>query len=153
MERSRLCLRWPLNSLFSFVLVGVLFACSVVPQKPEIKFVGVELAGFAVTEQRLIIKLAVRNPNDRELLIKALDFEVEANDQPFAKSHALRPVVVPPKDEAILELTAVGDLVTALQQRRLQRKNRTEKSAYRLFGTVQVDGLGTIPFNRNGAFP
>ncbi len=56
------------------------------------------------------------NPNDVEIPLTGLNFEVEVNGQPFARGVSNKPVTVPRLGEEILEVTAVSTLANVLRQ-------------------------------------
>lgn len=132
------------------LFLWVLNACSLVPKKPEISLLSVDLAEIGLTEQRFVLRLSAHNPNDMELSIKALDFDVELNDQPLAKAKGRNPFSIPPRGETLVTIDAVSDMAVVLKQLRAARKKNTERASYRVFGSVQLDGLGSIPFERRG---
>lgn len=139
-----------------WVLVFFLAACSGLgglSQKPEIGLASLELAEFGLFEQRFIMKLRIQNPNDVDLPINGMTFDVELNGQPFAKGLSDKAVTVPRMGEALLEVKATSNLGSVLRQLRELQKGGRDRADYRLFGRIGLDGLGSIPFDRRGDLP
>ena len=96
------------------------------------------------------LRLRVQNPNDVDLPIRGLTFDVELNGQPFAKGLSDQAVVVPRFGEAVLEVKATSNLGSVLRQLRELRESGRERVDYRMFGRITLDGLGSLPFERKG---
>lgn len=136
-----------------WLVLLLLAACAGVgglTQKPEISLAGLDLVGFGLFEQRFLLKLRIENPNDVDLSIKGLAFDVELNGLPFAKGLSDRAVTVPRLGEAVLEVRATSNLGSVLRQLRELQKAGRERVDYRIFGNIVVDGLGSVPFDRRG---
>ncbi len=135
------------------VLCAALAGCaslSGLTQKPEVTLAGLDLLELGLFEQRFALRLRVQNPNDVELPIRGLTFDVELNGQPFAKGLSDQAVVVPRFGEAVLEVKATSNLGSVLRQLRELRKSGRERVDYRMFGRITLDGLGSLPFERKG---
>lgn len=142
-----------MRRFFVYWLMIMLAGCaglSGLSQKPEVSLAGIELAEFKLFEQRFKMKLRIQNPNDVDLMLNGLTFDVDLGGQPFAKGLPERAVTVPRLGEAILEVQATSNLASVLKQLRELKKNGRERVDYRLSGRVDVDGYGSIPFDRRG---
>jgi LEA14-like dessication related protein len=135
------------TALLAVLLVG----CAARLQKPEISLAGVNLVGLGLVEQRLLLRLRVVNPNDVELPIKALDFELELNGRPFAKGASGSALVVAQHSEGLLEVDVRSRLGDVLRELREARSGG--QLAYRIHGRVELAGTGTVPFERSGQLP
>lgn len=136
-----------------WILVFFLAACSGLgglSQKPEISLAGLDLVELGLFEQRFVMKLRIRNPNDVDLPINGMTFDVELNGQAFAKGLSDRAVTVPRMGEALLEVKATSNLGSVLRQLRELQKGGRDRVDYRLFGRISLDGFGSIPFDRRG---
>lgn len=122
-------------------------------QKPEISLAGLDLVEFGLFEQRFAIRLRIRNPNDVDLPISGLAFDVELNGQHFATGVSDRAVTVPRLSEAVLEVTATSNLGSVLRQIRELQKCGRDRVDYRMAGRISLDGIGSIPFERKGDVP
>jgi LEA14-like dessication related protein len=83
---------------FALLAVAFLSACAGLAglaQKPEVSVAGLNLVQFGLFEQRFALKLRIQNPNDVELPINGLNFEIEINGQPFIKGLSDKSVTIP----------------------------------------------------------
>ena len=142
------------KNLLSWGLLPVcllLAGCASSWQKPDISLVDVQLAGGALFEQRLKLKLRVYNPNDREIPIEALHFQFLAGDKRFASGQSSHPVLIPGQGEALVEMDASMQLAGLV--RYLPELTRGDgKLHYRLRGNAEVKGYGQVPFDHPGEF-
>lgn len=136
--------------VFGIFVVALLSGCSGLSKKPEISLAGVDLVGLGLAEQRFVLKLRINNPNEVDLLVKALDFDLELEGQHFARGVSEQPVSVPRRGEAILEVKVVSRLSTVLKPLREARKDGRSQVAYRMYGNVELDGMRRYPFERKG---
>ncbi|MCM8596951.1 LEA type 2 family protein [Accumulibacter sp.] len=117
-------------------------------RKPEVSIAGLSLVQARLFEQRFALRLRISNPNDVDLPVNGLSFEVEINGQPFITGLSDKPVTVPRFGEAILEVMATSTAGSALKQlRELQKGGRID---YRISGRLQLSGIGALPFERRG---
>lgn len=130
------------------IVAALLAGCAGRLQKPEISLAGVELVGLGLVEQRLLLKLRISNPNDVDLPVKALSFDLELDGQPFAKGASEQPVRVPRQADALLEVKVVSRLGELLKPLRAARQNG--KLGYRVHGRVELEGSGSVAFDRSG---
>jgi LEA14-like dessication related protein len=128
-------------------------ACSGLSKAPEISLAGIDLLGFGLVEQRFVLRLAIRNPNDVELSVKDLSFELELDGNHFAKGSSETPLLVPQHGEAVLEVVSVSRLASVLKLMRDARKEGRERLVFRMYGSAEVAGLGRLPFERKGEIP
>ena len=118
--------------------------------KPEVSVAGLSLVQMGLFEQRFTLKLRIQNPNDVELRINGLSFEIELNGQSFITGLSDRGVTIPRFGEALLDVNATSTLGSALKQLRELQKGGRERIDYRIFGRLNASGMGTMPFERRG---
>lgn len=136
------------------IVAALLAGCAAPLQKPEISLAGVDLIGIGLVEQRLLLKLKISNPNDVDLPIKALSFDLDLDGQPFAKGASEQPVTVARQSEALLGVKVVSRLGDVLKPLRAARKNG--KLGYRVHGNVEFErseGSTSVAFDRSGEVP
>lgn len=141
------------KSLPIVVLALWLTACAGVfglAHKPEVSVAGLNLLQFGVFEQRFALRLRVQNPNDVELPIRGLSFDIQLNGQPFVRGVSDKTLTVPRYGEAVLDVAATSTLGNAVRQLRELQKAGQERIDYRLIGHLQLQGLGSLPFERRG---
>jgi len=143
--------------LFPLILGAVLSACTGIPrnlQTPEVSFVGLRAVEATVFEQRLEVRMKVRNPNDVALPVRGLDVDVELAGEPFAQGVSAREFVVPPRGEAEFDMNVTANAATALLK--IAGKDlKSDAIAYRLKGklSTKIGMLRTIPFDESGTLP
>ena len=133
------------------IVAALLGGCAAPLQKPEVSVAGVELLGIGLVEQRLLLKLNVSNPNDVDLPVKALSFDLDLDGQPFAKGASEQPVTIARHAEAQLDVKVVSRLGDVIRQLKAARQNG--KLGYRIHGRVELVGLPgptSAAFDRTG---
>ena len=76
----------------------------------------VDIKSLGVFEQHFDVGLRVNNPNDFDLTIEALDFELELNGRPFAKGLTHVTTLVPAASSSLLRVDAVTQSTNLIQQ-------------------------------------
>jgi LEA14-like dessication related protein len=117
---------------------------------PSVTLVHLELIEASLFEQRFAVRLRVLNPNNREIAIAGLRFEVEVNNQPFARGVSNRPVTLPPLGEALLDVTAVTGLAGLIRQIDEAIRGGSGDMAYRIKGLLVTDAHVSLPFDTGG---
>ncbi len=140
-------------------LAGVLWlsGCAGIPRDlktPEVSFVSLRAVEASVFEQRLEVRMKVRNPNDVELPVNGLDVDLELAGEPFARGVSAREFVVPALGEAEFDMNVTANAVTALLKI-VGGDRKTDEIDYRLKGklSTRLGLLRTIPFEETGSLP
>jgi len=147
-EVARLVL--PLSALL------VLAGCAGTPLGMEP--LNVTLSALSVVEpglleQRYAIRLRVQNPNPAEIQVSGLSFEIDLNDQTFARGVSNRPTTIPALGEALLDVEGVSTLEGLLRQVLEMQENPERPIRYRLRGKLYGGGSPIpIPFDHKGEF-
>lgn len=150
----RLPMRTTLIALLGCLAV---VACTGIPrdlQTPEVSFVSLRAVEASVFEQKLEVRLLVRNPNRIELPVNGLDIDVELAGEHFAHGTSAREFVIPAEGEAEFDMNVTANAASAL----LQIAGADLKSGqigYRLKGklSTRIGMLRTIPFEQAGELP
>lgn len=143
---TRRCfLRWVLGGALL-----LLSACCGMPEKPEITLAGVDLVAVGLAEQHFIVRLKVFNPNDCELSVDAVHFDLDLNERFLARGKARAQATLPRRGEAVLEIDTVSRFSDALAALGEMRKKSVTPLRYRLRGEIEVGGWGRWPFERRG---
>lgn len=128
-------------------LAFFLCACATQFAKPSVSLVGVDIESLGLFEQRFLIKLRVKNPNNLDIPVEGISFDVELNGRPFANGVSNVAVTIPRYGEAVLDIKASSSLASFLRQwRELEKAGRTGLD-YRVKGHLQVSGYGALPFD------
>lgn len=117
------------------------------PEPPQVQLAGVVLTQANLLEQSFIIKLQLSNPNDFELPIKGLLYQVDVNDQEFVHGSSLAEITLPAKGSAILEVDAKTNLQALARQ--LRGIKAAENARYRIRGEISTTNL-SLPFDHRG---
>lgn len=121
-------------------------------QAPDLSVVSMKLQSADLFEQRLLVRMKVQNPNDRELPIKAITYRIEVDQAQFAQGETNTPFTVPALGEAEFDVQVRANLAGALSKF-LSRKKDQDTLEYRLVGDVSLASgfLRRIPFDERGS--
>jgi LEA14-like dessication related protein len=144
--------------LLPLISALVLFGCASIPRNletPQISFVGMRAVDASLFEQRLEVRLRVRNPNDIELPVNGLDVDVELADEPFAQGVSARKFTVPAQGEAEFDMIVTANAAAALFKIASSDRRSREEIGYRLTGklSTRLGLLRSIPFSETGTLP
>jgi LEA14-like dessication related protein len=136
--------------LILLLLATVLMGCggiTNVRQAPRVSLVAVEPVDFQLFEQRYRVTLRVQNPNDADIGIRGIDYEIAVNDKLFARGVSGKPIELPAYGEALAEVEVVSSLAHLIEQIDDLHRRRESTLRYRISGHVSIDGVpGTVPF-------
>ena len=146
--QSRLCV------LLSVVVMG-LTACATVPpdiERPKISIANIVPKDVAVFEQRFNVQLRIRNPNDQELGINGLRFDLELNDKEFGNGMSGQKVIIPRFGSEVVNVEVITGLGSFLRQFQELNTSGAGKLRYRLKGTAFVESPSRfkLPFDEKG---
>src|SRR3954471_11670968 len=85
-------------------------------ESPKLSVVSMKMQSADIFSQRLMVRMRVMNPNDRELPVKGISYRIEVNDAQLAEGIADSPFVVPAMGEAEFDVQVTANLATALSQ-------------------------------------
>ena len=139
-----------------FVVLG-LVACSSLPLNalaPKVSVAEIDIKSLGLFEQRFDVGLRVSNPNDFDLQIEALEFELELNGRAFAKGLSRVSTLVTATSSTVLRVDAITQSKNLLQQfKALSPEALKNGVPYRIKGRVKTDKLpGWLPFDRTGVY-
>ena len=142
----------------ALVLVAGLAACAGIGTKletPQISFVGLKPLEVNLFEQRLEVRLRVRNPNQLELPVKGLNVDVELGGESFAHGVSAREFTVPAHGEAEFDMVVTANAASALIRILGGDRKAREDIPYRLTGklSTRLGVLHSIPFEETGTLP
>lgn len=141
-----------IRRLFAGGSLLMLAGCAGLPlglDKPEVAIAGIRLLDGNLFEQRFVLTLRITNPNRVDIPIEGLSFDLDLNEQPFAKGVSNRALVVPRLGEATMEVTVSTGLNAWLKQFGELGKGR-DKADYRVRGRLVTGSLGGFDFDRRG---
>ncbi len=143
-------LGWLPSLLLSLLLgaCGSLLTSDILP--PEVSLAGLGFGEPGLFEQQLRVDLRLRNPNNFEVAIDRVTFNLEVNDKPFAHGRASEGLDLPALGETVVPVTVsvpTNDLIDRVMELGTQRR-----LDYRLTGEAELDSLffSRVPFQREG---
>lgn len=130
--------------------------CALAPKftTPTLTIVGVRLEGSDLLAQHLKVRVHVQNPNDRTLPVKAIEYALEVDGQPFAAGESASSFVVPPLGEAEFDMSVTTNMAGTLVRLLARGSDARANVPYRLTGKVSLSEgwLQSIPFEQHGTF-
>lgn len=100
-------------------------------------------------EQQYFVTLRIQNPNDRDLAIKGVAFQLDINDKAFAKGTTGQAVAVPRFSTATVEVETLSTLGSILRQ--MGSGSMPEQFRYRIKGRLYQQGAaGPLSFDDRG---
>ena len=148
-------MRWPpVKWIVVAVAALALPACSLfVPklEKPKLSVVSIQMLKSDLWHQELKLRMRVENPNDRELPVKGLSYELDVDDQELAHGMSGESFVVPALGEAEFDMSVSANMASLLIKVLGSGNNQVD---YRIKGKIalSVGLLRSISFNEQGTF-
>jgi len=119
-------------------------------QSPSVTLAGISVVKASLFEQRFILTLRVQNPNDMDIPVTGMSFEIKLNNQLFAKGVRNIPVTLPRLGEAILEVNAVSNLAGIMRQINELRKGKSNSVSYAIKGRLVIASLPDMNYENSG---
>ena len=150
MRRVRSLLRVLLPAMVLFVT-----ACATVPsdiEPPKITIANIAPKDVAIFEQRFDVQLRIQNPNDQELGINGLRFDLELNDKEFGNGMSGQQVKVPRFGSEVVNVEVITSPGSFLRQIQDLNTSGAGKLRYGLKGVAFVESPSRfkLPFDEKG---
>ena len=134
---------------------AVLAGCAGLPpgaQPPAVTISDFGLGNAGLFEQQFNLRLRIQNPNPDEFKVDGIAFDLEINDQPFAKGVGNQVVTVPRYGSDFMPVEAVSTLGGLIRQ--FGRIAQGDKPAfkYRIRGSLSIAGGTRVPFEQQRRF-
>ncbi len=144
-------------------LVWVLFfslglaACTGLPWNavaPKVSVADVAIKSLSLFEQHLDVGLRIGNPNDFDLTIETLEFDLEVNGHPFASGLSNTLTRVPAAASAVLRVDTFMKSNDLIQQfKSLSPAVLKDGVSYRVKGRIKTDRSSRwLPFDHTGVY-
>ena len=135
-------------------LVMCLTACSALRPKlevPRLTLVSVAMTSADIFNQQFLVRLNVQNPNDRELPVRGIDYELFLEGDSFSEGSSNKPFTVPAKGDTDFEMIVRTNFVAGAG-RLLSRLNGRDQVQYVVEGKLLTDisMAKKIPFQESG---
>lgn len=146
-----------MRRLWILLVLFNLAACSGLPLNavpPRVSVAEVDVKRLGLFEQRFDVGLRLANPNDFDLTIEALEFELEVNGRPFAQSLSRTATLIPAASSTVLRVDAIMQSRNLIQQiRTLPPETLKDGVPYRIKGRVKTDRSSHwLPFDHSGRY-
>lgn len=157
--------------LFLLVTFAGLLSCTSAGtrvQSPYVTLANVEISDVTRFEQRYQVTVRIQNPNDFDMPVTGMSYELYINDRRFARGVSDISISVPRFGETVVTVGMVSDLGDVLDSFR-KRESRAGKGynvfRYRLNGNIRLADRplsdlfrasappsGSVPFEYEGEF-
>ena len=136
-------------------LLAVLVSCATGPklETPRLKVIGIEMMSTDMFAQRFKVRMLVQNPNDMELQVRGLDYQIILMGDSFADGVSNDQFLLPALGEAEFDMMVTTNFVSSFG-RLISRMGggKLEDIDYEITGKIFVDKgmLKKIPFSHRG---
>jgi LEA14-like dessication related protein len=134
----------------------LLAACSTLNPKlesPDLEVLGIQMLSTDMFAQKFRVRVRVTNPNDLELAVKGIEYQIILMGDSFAEGNSTDRFVLPALGEAEFDMAITTNFVSSFG-RLLSRVGggKLENLDYEITGHVMLDkGLvKKIPFSKSG---
>ena len=140
--------------VLSVVCLLAAYGCSALGPKldaPRLSLVSVSMTSGDMFNQQFLVRVHVQNPNDRDLPVRGIDYQLFLEGDSFTEGVSNKPFVVPALGETEFDMSVRTNFVSGLG-RLLTRLNGRDQIEYVIEGKVLTD-LGMIkkiPFQESG---
>ena len=146
---------FPLVAAAVLAVAAALTGCSGLPpgaQPPSVTLSDFGIANAGIFEQQFDLRLRIQNPNPDEFRVDGIAFDLEVNDQPFAKGVGNQTVLVPRYGSGFMQVEAVSTLGGLLRQFGRLRQGDKPVFKYRIKGSLSIASGARVPFDERGEF-
>jgi LEA14-like dessication related protein len=138
----------------SLVIACLMVACSTMPkdfETPKFGIANIAPKDVAIFEQRFDVQLRVQNPNNFDLGINGIRFEIDLNEKEFGNGMSGQAVTIPRFGSEVISAEVITGIGSFLRQMQGMSSSAT-KLRYRLKGKAfaQAPSSFTIPFDESG---
>lgn len=117
---------------------------------PEVSLAGMSFADAGLFEQGFTLRLRLKNPNDFDIPVEALNFALDVNGAAFAEGLTNENFTLPASAEIVVPIDvsiATQDLIE-----RVTSIGTGRRLEYQLTGFADIDSWfsGPVPFDRTG---
>ena len=137
-------------------LIAMLASCSSLGPKlvaPQLSLVGIQIMSADMFAQQFIVRVKVENPNDLEVAVSGLEYDIFLMGDSFAEGGSDSSFVLPAKGEAEFDMIVKTNFVSSLG-RLVSRTNggKLEDVPYQITGKLMLEKgiMRTVPFTHAG---
>jgi hypothetical protein len=142
------------NSLYLGLLCAALVSgCASLTkpwQAPEVALAGLRVKEVTLARQTFVVTLAVKNPNDRSLPIKAMTYQIQIEGNEVVQGTSTLDRQIPAFGDALVDVEVAGSLLGLIEQLPSLALADVPRD-WTVSGTVTIaDGLLTLPYRYSG---
>jgi LEA14-like dessication related protein len=137
-------------------LLAALASCSTMGPDlvaPQLSLLGIQIMSADMFAQQFTVRVKVENPNDLEVAVSGLEYEIFLMGDSFAEGAADSSFVLPAKGEAEFDMIVKTNFVSSLG-RLVSRTGggKLENVPYQVTGKLMLEKgvMRTIPFSHAG---
>jgi LEA14-like dessication related protein len=145
-----------LRAAFLAFTAALLAGCATMGGKlesPTVSVLNVQMLSTDMFAQKFKVRVKVENPNDLELKVKGIEYQILLMGDSFAEGNSSDQFLLPAKGEAEFDMMVTTNFVSSLG-RLISRKGggKLEDVDYEIVGQVAVDKgmIKKIPFSHKG---
>jgi LEA14-like dessication related protein len=152
---SRTRIRLPRWAAAGLLVAACLTGCTGLPpgaQAPAVTIADFGVGNAGLFEQQFNLKLRIQNPNPEEFRIDGIAFELDINEQLFARGVGNQAVTVPRYGSGFMEVEAVSTLGSFIKQFGRVAQAGKPVFKYRIKGSLSLAAGARVPFEARGEF-
>lgn len=132
------------------VLLSLVHGCAGLRnlEPPEVVVTAIRPVDATLLEQRFDVDLRIYNPNNRDLGIDGVDFELDLNGERLARGAGATDLDLPRLGEAETTVRVSSSFLGLARQ--LMSAGQDSAITYRMKGRIHLRGGGSVPFDRSG---
>lgn len=145
-----------LGKMFLLVAAVSLSACAgtgTIIDSPKVELIGVELTAANFRRQTFLLRFDVSNPNPFPLPVKAVEYQVDFDDEKFAGGETQGSFTVPARGGDSFAISVDLDILSSAKHlNTLLSGGLRENVSYELQGSLAVDipFVKPVPFSNSG---
>jgi len=142
--------------MLSTALAVLVAACTSLGSKleaPRLSLVGVQVLSTDMFAQKFKVRVLVQNPNDLELPVRGLEYQIILMGDSFAEGTSSDAFLLPARGEAEFDMMVATNFVSGFARLRSRvGGGKLENIDYEISGKVYVEKgmLRKIPFSHRG---
>lgn len=132
----------------------VLGACAALRpalQAPDVYVIEVTPLEGGMLEQRVRVDLRILNPNDFDMHVTGLDFELEVNETRLARGVSSETLIVPRLGEGVVSVIASTTVFDLVRQFLTLKSSEDLELGYAIRGNLHLERYGRLPFERSSS--
>ncbi|MGI9419567.1 MAG: LEA type 2 family protein [Geminicoccaceae bacterium] len=117
---------------------------------PDVSLAGLSFADVGLFEQGFTLQLRLKNPNDFDIPVQALNFALDVNGAAFAEGLSHQDFTLPASAEIVVPIDV--SITTEDLIERVTAIGAGRRLDYQLSGAVEIDSWfsAPVPFDRSG---